>query len=287
MIIAILLIASRSYSERANTIDELVKLYDITPCIGCHQDKHEEWKSSTMGNSIIDPRVLKGFRTFIRLELDDEPTLSRKDLTICLNCHVPQIKDATPELVERIAEMVITAVEDKEEERRESAKKELSKLNLNCLVCHHIRANGFDGEPEKGMIYGPREIDYSPHEGIGFKTKRAELMTKSEFCAQCHHCPPTVPWEQCPTLYTSYVEGFLKKGGKETCQDCHMRDKDKKGWSHRFYGPDDIEFLKSAISLNIKARATKYIDMDEGKFIPAMVVEIELRNNAGHVLPHG
>ncbi|GAB4541342.1 MAG: hypothetical protein Fur0020_10710 [Thermodesulfovibrionia bacterium] len=242
-----------------------------------------------MGNSVIDPRVLKGFRTFIRLELDDEPTLSRKDLTICLNCHVPQIKDATPELVEQIAEMVITAVEDKNEDKRESAKKELSRLNLNCLGCHHLRARGFDGEPEKGVIYGPNDIDYQPHEGIGFKTKRSELMTRSDFCAQCHHCPPTVPWKECPTLYTSYVDDFLKKGGKGSCQDCHMKDKERQDgwWSHRFYGPQDVDFLKSAISINMRARPTRYIDMDEGRFIPAVVLEVELRNNAGHVIPHG
>jgi|Deesub1362A_J573_1020465.scaffolds.fasta_scaffold00171_27 hypothetical protein len=285
------LIPQSSRAEKAKTIDELVKMYDITRCIGCHRDKYEEWKDSTMGNSVVDPRVLRGWRTFIRLELDQEPTLSRKDLTICLNCHVPQIKDATPELVEHIAELVIMAVEDKDEGKREYARKELSKLNLNCLSCHHLRARGFEGEPEEGVLYGPREITSSPHEGIGFKTKRSALMSKSDFCAQCHHCPPSVPWEQCPTLYTSYVEGFLEKGRKETCQDCHMRDVDRSkksgGWNHRFYGPDDIEFLKSAITLNVRARPTRYIDMYEGRFIPAVVLEVELTNNAGHVMPHG
>lgn len=280
----ILLAPQHSYSQKAKTIDELVKMYDITRCITCHRDKYEEWKTSTMGNSVVDTRVLRGWRTFIRLELDQEPTLSRKDLTICLNCHVPQIKDATPELVEHIAELVITAVEDKDETKRESAKKELSKLNLNCLGCHHLRARGFDGEPEEDTIYGPKDLEFSPHEGIGFKTLESELMTKSDFCAQCHHCPPNVPWEQCPTLYTSYVEGFLEKGGKETCQDCHMEGEKR---VHKFYGPDNPEFLKSAITLSIKARPTKYIDTYESRFIPAVVLEVELKNNAGHVLPHG
>ncbi len=280
----ILLAPQHSYSQKAKTIDELVKMYDITPCIVCHKDKYEEWKTSTMGNSVVDPRVLRGLRTFIRLELDQEPTLSRKDLTICLNCHVPQIKDATPELVEHIAELVITAVEDKDEAKRESAKKELSKLNLNCLGCHHLRARGFEGEPEENVIYGPFDLDYSPHEGMGYRTQKSELMTKSDFCAQCHHCPPNVPWKECPTLYTSYVEGYLEKGGSKTCQDCHMEGEKR---VHKFYGPDNPEFLKSAITLNIRTRPTKYIDMYESRFIPAVVLEVELKNNAGHVLPHG
>jgi len=271
-------------AKKATTIDELAGMYDISLCADCHEDKYEEWKTSEMGNSVIDPRVLRGWRAFIRLELDQEPTMSRKDLTICLNCHVPQIKDATEELVVHIADLVITAVEDKDEGKREAAKNELSKLNLNCLGCHHLRARGFEGEPEEDVIYGPKEIDYSPHEGMGFKTKRSELMTKSDFCAQCHHCPPNVPWEQCPTLYTSYVEGYLEKGGSKTCQDCHMEGEKR---VHKFYGPDDPEFLRSAITLKIKARPTKYIDMYESRFIPAVVLEVELKNNAGHVLPHG
>ena len=53
------------FSKKADTIDELVAMYDITPCAECHEDKHDEWKTSTMGNSVIDPRVLRGWRTFI------------------------------------------------------------------------------------------------------------------------------------------------------------------------------------------------------------------------------
>jgi hypothetical protein len=278
------LVAERSFAGKASTIDELVEMYDITPCAACHEEKHSEWKRSTMGNSVADPRVLRGWRTFIRLELDDEETLSRKDLTICIGCHVPHIQDALVELVEHIAALVLTAVEDSDTAKRASAKEELSKLNLNCLGCHNLKALGFDKTPEKGVIYTPNKIDGAAHSAAGYRTVTSPFLKTSDFCAQCHHCPPSVPWEDCPTLYTTYIEEFVNKGRSETCQDCHMPGEER---SHLFLGPDDTDFLKSALTTSMQARPTKLINTAEGAYIPALVIEVSLRNNAGHVIPHG
>jgi len=296
LFLAVFFVPRDILAKKASTIDELAGMYDISLCADCHEDKYEEWKTSEMGNSVIDPRVLRGWRAFIRLELDQEPTMSRKDLTICLNCHVPQIKDATEELVVHIADLVITAVEDKDGGKREAAKNELSKLNLNCLGCHNLRAKGLDGKTEAGTIYVPRNADNPAHEEAGFRTVKSELLQKSDFCAQCHHCPPSVPWEQCPTLYTSYIEDFIQKGGKATCQDCHMKEiseqaqkhEDKSPhWSHKFYGPRNREFLNSSVTINARVRQSKYLDIYAGSFKPAVVVEIALQSHAGHVMPHG
>lgn len=286
LVISLAFIPQISYSKKASTIDELVKMYDITLCATCHEDKYEEWKSSTMGNSVIDPRVLRGWRTFIRLELDEEETMSRKDLTICLGCHVPQIKDATPELVVHISELVITAVEDEDKSKKEAAKKELSKLNLNCLGCHNLRSRGLDGNTKEGTIYVPHDIDGTAHKAAGFDTVKSEYLKTSDFCAQCHHCPPSVPWKQCPDIYTSYIENFIHEGRKETCQDCHMKG-EKGNRNHKFFGPEDPDFIRSAIILKMDARPTKQIDTYESRFAPALAIEIELMNNGGHVLPHG
>jgi hypothetical protein len=284
LLVAFSLVTERAYAEKAMTIDELVEMYDITPCAGCHEEKHSEWKGSTMGNSVIDLRVLRGLRTFIKLELDEEETLNRKDLTICISCHVPHIQDASEELVEYIAELVVTAVEDTETGKREVAKEELSKLNLNCLGCHNLKALGFDKTPEKGVIYTPNDVDGSYHSAAGYKTVTSPFMKTSDFCAQCHHCPPSVPWEDCPTLYTTYIEDFVNKGRNETCQDCHMPGEERR---HLFLGPENADFLKSALTISLKARQTKLINTAEGAYIPALVIETSLRNNAGHVIPHG
>ncbi len=271
-------------AKKAATIDELVEMYNIKPCAGCHADKYEDWKTSTMGNSIIDPRVLLGMRTFIRLALDEEKSMKREDITICLNCHIPQIKDAAPELILHIGDLILTAVENDNELKREAAKKELSKLNLNCLGCHNLKATGFNAAPKEKVIYGPRSMENNPHAGFGFQTEKSALLSTSEFCAQCHHCPPDVPWKDCPTLYTTYIENFIQKGRKETCQNCHMMGEAR---IHTFAGPGNIDFLKSSLSLNVAARPTRYIDIYENRKMPALVLEIELKNNAGHVIPHG
>ncbi|RJQ43812.1 MAG: hypothetical protein C4538_11345 [Nitrospiraceae bacterium] len=284
-LLAVALTPQSVSAKKASTIDELAEMYSIKHCAECHKDKYEEWKTSSMGNSLADPRVLKGMRTFIRLAIDREEELERKALTICLNCHIPQIKDATPELVLHIGDLILTAVEDKDEAKREAAKKDLSKLNLNCLGCHNLKGTGFHSTPEEKVIYGPRDIEDSPHEGFGYKTVKSELFTVSEFCAQCHHCPPSVPWNECPTIFTSYVDEFVIKNGRnETCQDCHMEGKKL---SHKFLGPNNLDFLKSSVSLTVNARPTRYIDIYENEKMPAVILQVTLKNHAGHEIPHG
>jgi Cytochrome c554 and c-prime len=284
LLLSIAILPYPASAKKAATIDELVEMYNIKPCTECHPDKYEEWKTSTMGNSMVDPRVLRGMRSFIRLALDREPALQRKDLTICLNCHIPQIKDATPELVLNIGDLILTAVENKNAAEREAAKKELSKLNLNCLGCHNLKGTGFKTQPGEKVIYGPKAFDTSPHRGFGFDTIKSDLFTTSEFCAQCHHCPPDVPWEKCPDLYTSYIDDFVKKGRSETCQDCHMEGKKL---SHKFLGPDNLDFLKSSVRLTVNARPSRYIDIYENEKMPAVVLQVTIKNHAGHEIPHG
>jgi hypothetical protein len=283
-LLVVFLLPHSAFSKKADTIDELVAMYDIKPCATCHKDKYDQWKTSTMGNSVGDPRVLRGLHTFIKLELDQEKALSRKDLTICLNCHVPQIKDASENLVLKIADLVVTSVEQKDSSAGKAAKQELSKLNINCLVCHNLKGLGFNAKPVPGTIYVPDNIDTSYHEKAGFKTVQSGLLEKSEFCAQCHDCPPSVPWDSCPTLYKTYVNDFLGKGRKETCQDCHMMGEKA---IHKFFGPKNPEFLKSAVTMNLIARPTKYIDTYESKMIPLLAMTVKLTNNAGHTIPHG
>lgn len=175
-------------------------------------------------------------------------------------------------------------MEDKDEAKKDAAKKALSKLNLNCLGCHNLKATGFNSTPEEKVIYGPRAIKGEPHAAIGFRTKKSDLIPTSEMCAQCHHCPPDVPWKDCPTLYTTYVEDFLHKGRKETCQDCHMQGEQA---IHKFSGPNDIDFLKSSVSISSNARLSRYIDIYENRKMPALVIKVELTNLARHVIPHG
>ncbi len=290
LLVSVVFLPQSIFSATATTIDELAAMYSIEACIDCHEETHEEWKSSWHGQSLVDSLVRRGWRTFIKRGLDKEEGFGRKALKMtCLPCHVPQIKDASDDVGKQIADLVVIAAEDENEAKRKAAKKELSKLNINCLSCHNLRATP-DGNPEPNTIYGPRGadvIDASHHEEAGFKTIKSDFMKTSKFCAQCHHgCPPDMPSSVCPTIYTSYMEDYVDKGGgKETCQGCHMKGEEIK--SHRFPGIYEVDFVKEGVSLTVNARPTTYFYSLENKIVPAVVVQVDLINKAGHGLPRG
>ncbi len=290
MLVSVALIPQSAFSTTATTIDELAAMYNAESCAECHEDTHEEWKNSWHSKSLSDSRVIRTWRTFILRGLDKE-NMPREILRdACIKCHAPQIKDASNEVVKEIAGLIITAADDKNKAKREAAVKELSKININCLVCHNLKGAP-DDKPQPKTIYGPgRAEDTSPHrEEIGYDTVKSDIMNTSEFCARCHHgCPPGLPSSVCSSLWTSYQEHYLAKGGKETCQDCHMKqpapDELK---SHRFPGIYDPEQVKQGIDLALKARATKYLYNLENRVVPAVVVNVDVTNIAGHLIPHG
>lgn len=289
LFISLLFIPHSSFSKQANTIDELAAMYNVEECADCHEEIHEEWESSWHGQSLANSLVIRGWRTFIKRGLDKEETLGRKDLKMtCLPCHVPQIKDATDDVAKEIADLIVTAADDKDKAKREAAKKELSKLNINCLVCHGFKELP-RGNFEPGVLYGPngeQDPEEAAHEG--FKTIKSDFIKTSEFCAQCHHgCPPGMPSSVCPTIYTSYMEDYVGKGGKETCQGCHMKETEEGYKSHKFPGIYEVDFVKEGVSLTVNAKPTTYFYPLENKIVPAVVVQVDLINKAGHGIPRG
>lgn len=271
----------------ATTIDELVAPYDSSKCADCHDDIHTEWKDSWHAKSIVDPRVLKSWRTFILSGLDKSKG-SRRDLKdICLPCHAPASRDASDELVVKIAEMIVTAVDDTDAAKREAATRELSKLDINCLICHNMKASP-DGNVKEKTIYGPKkDADMGPHkEELGFDTQVTEFFKTSEYCAQCHHgCPPGMSSDICPTLYSSYKEHYVAHGGKETCQQCHMKGSDYP--NHKFPGIFEKDFVKEYIDIKVSASPTEYVYHLENRIVPAVVTNIKLTSHSGHGMPHG
>lgn len=286
-LIALVVVPCTLIAAPATTIDELVAPYDSSKCADCHDDIHNEWKSSWHAQPITDPRVLKTWRTFILSGLDKSKG-SRKDLRdICLPCHAPAAKDASDDLVIKIADLIVASVEDKDEANRNAAIKELSKLDINCLICHNMKAIA-DGSSKPNTIYGPKkDIDTAPHkEELGFDTVITEYLKTSDYCAQCHHgCPPDMPSSVCPTLYTSYKEHYLEHGGNKTCQQCHMKGEDYA--NHKFPGIYEKDFVKDYIDLNISASPTEYVYHLENRIVPAIVMNIKLTSHSGHGMPHG
>ena len=282
--------------ELISTIDELAAKFDPKVCADCHEETYEEWSTSGHSRSFSTERVLQTWRTFVKQALEREPNLTKMNLkSHCMWCHAPQIKYATDELVSEIIDLVIQGVDDPDKSKRDAAKKELSKLNLNCYGCHNMYAvkNGFWGNTGKeDEIYGPRG-DTDPEDPVhsDFKTIKSEFLTSTNMCAQCHHgCPDSVPLWQCKSLYTSYVEEYKEKGGDKSCQDCHMQREDNdpdnpKG--HAFPGVHDKKFFADALELEIQAEATHFINDYKNELTPTLCLTVKITSHSGHGLPNG
>ena len=296
--ISVTIIPLSVYAGSAKTIDELTANYSVDQCEDCHEEIHDEWKESWHGKSVIDSRVLRTWRTFILRGLDKSKG-SRKDLKeMCLPCHAPVIKDASDELVVHIADLIVTAVDDGDKVKREDAIDELSKLNINCLDCHNMKAVP-GGKAQPKTIYSTRDdIDTKLHkEEMGFETVKSDYLKKAEFCAECHHgCPPDMPSSICPTLWTNYKEKYVAHGGDQTCQDCHMKiahsNMTEEGYraeykNHRFPGIYEVDTAKEGIELTLDAAPVNYIDHLENTMVPAVVMNIQVKNTAGHSIPYG
>ena len=280
--------------ELISTIDGLAAKFDATVCADCHEQIYEDWKHSMHSKSFSDPRTLQTWRTFIEQGLDKEEHLTRMDIkSHCLWCHAPHIKYATDELVSEIIDLIIQSVDDPAQAKRDAAVQELSKLNLNCYGCHNMFSlkDGYWGNKgEEGAIYGPRG-DTDPSEPIhtDFKTIKSDYLTSVNFCARCHHgCPDSVPFWQCRTLYTSYVENYALKGGKERCQDCHMKPADPEDpKNHRFPGVHDKNFFADAMDIGIEAEATHFINNYKNELTPTLCLTVKMTSHSGHGLPNG
>lgn len=291
LIVSAALLPQLAFAEKANTIDELIAPIDSQQCEGCHSDFHENWSKSWHSKSITDPRTIRSFRTFILSGVDKLPGVKRTMLRdMCLMCHAPiAFSNASDELAEQIAGLVVTAVDDKDASKREAALKELSKVDINCLTCHGNKTPGGlgAGQLEANTIYGPGKAANPPHkDAIGFNTIASPYMTKAEFCAPCHHgCPPGVSSKECPTQWTAYEEEYLAHGGKKTCQECHMAGEG--GESHRFPGIYEKDFAKTAIDLKLSATPTRMFDHLNNTSSPAFVMNVQVKNEGPHGIPHG
>jgi hypothetical protein len=263
------------------TIDELTMAYSVENCKSCHSRTHEEWQSSFHSQSIV--HSLGGLRNFIVVGLGQEwkKPVNKENLMRCMECHAPMLRDASEDLVKEVAGLIIAAVDEKDTGKKAAAKKELGKLNVNCIVCHNTKVGAeknLRGAPVPGVYYGPTGKTSPAH-----KTEKSSNITSAIFCGQCHGMlgAPDGEWLVCNTLYGSYQDGYRGNGGTETCQDCHMKAKNR---GHRFPGAYDAEILKDGIGLDVQAVGVK---LTPGKWVPTVIVNIGLTNQAGHRIPDG
>ena len=166
-------------AKEANTIDELVAMYDDSKCAKCHEDIYKQWQESWHSKAIISS--LGGMRNFIAIGLAKEwdKPLTKAQVLKCLDCHAPSVNFASEKLAVKIGNLIVTAKDKAGKKAGDKAKAELARLSVGCLSCHNIKATtiarGLRGDPVKGTIYGPHGNDSDGHRTVfisGFgKTK--------------------------------------------------------------------------------------------------------------------
>lgn len=276
--------------KQADSIDELIAMFDDAKCVECHQETHTQWKNSWHAKAVISS--LKGMHNFITIGLakEWETSLTKAQIMKCLDCHAPSVKYASEKLAVQIGNMIVTAYKREGTKEGDAAKKELARLNVGCLSCHNIKAGavarGLHGEPEHGMVYGPNgEKGDDAHES----TELVDI-TRSSFCMQCHGKYKAADGEtiQCNTLSGSYQNTYLAKGGSKTCQDCHMKN------GHTFPGGHDLEIVKEGLGLQVEIVSYGHLPgtlkkkvKEDKKWIPSAVVNVFVENKTGHRVPDG
>lgn len=274
-------------AEKAKTVDELAKMYDVSSCKQCHAKIYEEWEKSMHSRSLFGTKRTMGgfkgyleaglFKAFTKAGVTKVEDVKLEHFAQCFKCHAPHVmRDGTDELAKQLAKAFI-----------EADAATIKKVSINCLVCHNTKAivhKWQDGEPEPGVVYGSKDGDHPDKKFT--KMKKTAIIHEAVMCGQCHGTGPNLEFpqpSQCATLYGSYLHAYIPSGGSETCQDCHMK---KYGKGHMMPAHGDPDMMKAGISVSVDYNAYKFL-LKPGDAIPMAVVTVKMTNKAGHRVPDG
>jgi len=267
-------------ADTAKSIDEMVKMYDSTSCKECHEEIYLQWEKSHHARPLMGVQegiFLKGVLSSA-FAPSDIKMATRKNFP-CFKCHLPQALDADDSVSAEIAQAVAAG-----------DKAVVSRLQITCIVCHNTKAIIHKlqlGKPEKGVVYGSKDI--ADHADQSYKqVKKSVIMKESIFCGQCHGLGPNLDAEnpyQCATLYGSYLHSYIPSGGTQTCQECHM-----KGGDHliapNWNDPGTAGLLSDAISLDVQTLGYEWLRQAKD-LRPMIVVNTTITQKAGHRIPDG
>ncbi len=282
--------------KKARSIDELAAMYDSSKCKECHEQIYNDWEKSIHSRSIFGTgRTAATIKTTVTVGLmgwkfsgvKKPEDVQVKHLMICAKCHLPQLAEATDEVAKEIVKNVFVYTDpNASDDARNKAVATLSKVNINCLICHQRNAithKWVDGFPEKDTVYGFKDGAHA--DPAHPKMRTSLIMDESILCGQCHGQGPNFELEnpsQCATLYASYNMVYRAEGGQEKCQDCHMK-KSKLG--HNMQSYRDPGMGKAAVDFKVEAMGYQW--RDGSRMVPQAIVKVEMINRAGHGIPDG
>lgn len=305
----IMLLAVSGHSEggpkqepppKAKTIKELAERYDSSKCIECHEEAHEQWQNSLHARSILGtprtaPTILTaidvGLKNFAYSGVKEDKDIKVEHLMLCAKCHLPQLDEATDDVAREIVATIRAwqqAYRDGDDDKIDEYESTIASLNIGCMVCHNKVAlihKYADGYPQPDTVYGALEGDHDSEEFP--KMAVAPAMSESILCGQCHGLGPNLEFEhptQCATLYGSYLFAYVAHGGSESCQECHMV---KSGLGHDIQAYKDEAMIAMAVDVKVEGRSLFWRKNKEEGVLPIGVINVEIYNKTGHVIPDG
>lgn len=285
---------------KAKTIKELAARYDSSGCMECHEEIHEEWANSLHSRSILgSPRTAPTILTSIDIGLKNFPfsgVKEDKDVTVehlmlCAKCHLPQLDEATDDVAREIVATIrewLQAAKEGDDDKREDLQETIASLNISCMVCHNklaITHKWADGYPQPDTVYGSQDGDHEDEAHP--KMAVSPALDESIFCGQCHGLGPNFEFDhpsQCATLYGSYLYSYVAHGGSESCQECHM---EKSELGHDIQAYKDEAMIKMAVDVAVEGRSLFWRKNKAEGVVPIGVIEVDLHNKTGHVIPDG
>ena len=288
-VVFLILLPVSAFAEKAKTIEELAEMYDSTRCKECHAEIYARWENSHHARSLMGvqdglfmtPLAMKDKTAFS----PDTPEQATLDTFPCFKCHLPQaLVGADDAFAVDYAKALLA-----------QDKKRLSTLSITCIVCHNTKTiihRLQEGQPEKNVLYGSKEIA-SHGDEFFTKIKKSSIIDHSIMCGQCHGMGPNLEFEnpvQCATLYGSYQHNYLTKGGQKSCQDCHMPEVD--GFSDHLIAPNwnDLDgakkILQNTIAMDVQTVGYDWL-LKSKDWKPRVVVNTKITQNAGHRIPDG
>lgn len=280
--------------HKAKTIAELAERYDSTSCRQCHLEIYEQWQKSLHARSIfgvenvgrtaatLRTTIENGLKEWSYSGVEDREDVKVKHLMICAKCHLPQLEEADDSVAQEIVRNVYLFAEEGDDEAGEK----LQSLNIGCTICHNRNAiihKWTDGSPQKGVVYGTEDGEHDDPDYPAMKTSK--IMKEAILCGQCHGLGPNFELEnptQCATLYGTHLYAYIPEGGMATCQQCHM---EKSGLGHNMQSYRAPEMAELAVDVDVEAKAFQW--RDGSIMTPLAVVEVAIKNKAGHAIPDG
>ncbi len=285
---------------RATTVTELARLYDSRHCGDCHVAIYRDWEKSIHSRSLFGTgRTALTLLTAISNGLTKWPysgttgpaDIKVEHLMVCAKCHLPQLADATDAVAREIVGDLLAwrdAVQKKNAVAAAGLEEKIKSLSINCRICHGRNAvvhKWADGYPMTREVYGSRD---GPHFcGVFPSVKKSPIMGESLLCGQCHGQGPNFEFgnpTQCATLYGSYLFGYLADGGRDTCQECHMR---RSRLGHNIQSYRDNTMANAAVDFRVAIRRILPDDAPGKAPAPRIAVDVSMANKAGHSIPDG